>query len=35
MIEYHIELEKKSVEVAEQTLSSLKGKAMVVHRHTF
>ena len=33
MIERHIELEKKSVEIAEQTLASLKGKAMVVQAY--
>jgi len=33
MIERHVELEKKSVEIAEQTLASLKGKAMVVQEY--
>ena len=33
IIERHIELEKKSVEIAEQTLASLKGKAMVVQAY--
>lgn len=32
-IERHIELEKKTVEIAEQTLASLKGKAMVVQAY--
>jgi hypothetical protein len=33
IIEQHIELEKKSVEMAEQTLDSLKGKAMVIQAY--
>ena len=33
MIERHVELEKKSVEIAEQTLASLKGKAMIVQAY--
>ena len=33
MIERHIELEKKSVQIAEQTLASLKGKAMVIQAY--
>jgi hypothetical protein len=33
IIEHHIELEKKSVEMAEQTLASLKGKAMVIQAY--
>jgi hypothetical protein len=33
MIERHIELEKKSVKIAEQTLASLKGKAMVIQAY--
>jgi hypothetical protein len=32
-IEHHIELEKKSVEMAERTLASLKGKSMVVQSY--
>jgi hypothetical protein len=32
-IEHHIELEKKSVEMAEKTLASLKGKSMVVQSY--
>jgi len=33
MIERHIELEEKSVQIAEQTLASLKGKAMVTQAY--
>ena len=33
MIEEHIKLEKKSVEVAEQALASLKGKSMVLQAY--
>ena len=33
IIERHIELEKKSVEIAEQTLASLKGKTMVIQAY--
>jgi hypothetical protein len=32
-IERHIELEKKSVEIAEQVIASLKGKSMVVQTY--
>ena len=33
IIEHHIELEKKSVELAEKALASLKGKSMVVQTY--
>lgn len=33
MIEQHIELEKKTVELAEQAISALKGKKMVVQEY--
>jgi hypothetical protein len=33
IIEQHIELERKSVEMAEQTLASLKGKSMVIQAY--
>jgi hypothetical protein len=33
IIERHIGLEKKSVEIAEQTLASLKGKTMVIQAY--
>ena len=33
IIERHIELEKKSVEIAEQTLTSLKGRTMVIQSY--
>ena len=33
LIERHIELEKKSVEIAERSLASLKGKSMVIQNY--
>ena len=33
MVEHHIELEKKTVELAEQALTALKGKKMVVQEY--
>jgi len=33
MIEHHIEIEKKSVEIAEQALASLKGRSMVIQSY--